>query len=334
MFRLLAASPDGALAVQRTTAPAVPGIVAPPLGAELVTAWGSIVPAAPAASAAEEASAQPGACIHRRSIAHGEVQVMRAEDGTYYVVKRQRVFVAPVSVEVTPSPATTEHRALLTLNRLMQTQRVAPVFCELLPACAGGSGDDDGTLSVTMRAYVTDLADWVRGDGRDPVRTCRDKSLFDAPADPAEGWVLTRCAGHALATSPYPSDVRLFNDTLRVAVLQVLVGLAQAQRHCLFSHNDLHAGNVMFEFSARGVSRLLVTGAGAFLLPKRAARARIIDFQHATFDVYDDSDTLAGRVCGARDDVHNGLTLVYDVWRLCTNLVLEILRPYHGKKGG
>jgi hypothetical protein len=253
---------------------------------------------------------------------HGEV-IFFKRDGAFYVMKRQRIDAPVVDEDTTPGPATCEVRALETINRLMVSRRVAPVFCEQ----AFPTETANGVVSITMTAYITDLADWIRGDGRDPTRTCVAKSPFHAAADPAEPWLYTRYAGHHLATSPFPSDKRLFNDILRATLLQVLVGLTQAQRHCLFTHNDLHAGNVMFEHCPRGISRLLVTGAGTVFLPRRSPNIRIIDFQHASFDEYD-GDTLRGHVSGGRDDVHNSFSLVYDVWRLCSNLVLEIARPY------
>ena len=78
------------------------------------------------------------------------------------------------------------------------------------------------------------------------------------------------------------------------------------------------------------MSRLFVTGVGAFVLPKRTAKVRIIDFQHASFDVYDADGECTGRVVGCRDDVHNSFALVYDVWRFCSHLALEVLRPHQG----
>jgi hypothetical protein len=319
MYRVVSASETGDIAVWRTPAPDT-GVALPP-GAMQVTPYGTVrVPDAPPASPLEQLPV-PKNC-QRRKIMHGEVLFFK-RDGTYYVVKRQRINAPTVDEDTTPGPALCEVRALETINRLMVSRRVAPVFCEqAFPTETAG-----GVVSITMAAYITDLSDWIRGDGRDPTRTCVARSPFNAAADAAEPWLYTRYAGHHLATSSFPSDRRLFNDILRATLLQVLVGLAQAQRHCLFTHNDLHAGNVMFEHSPRGISRLLVTGAGTFLLPKRSPNTRIIDFQHASFDEYD-GDLLRGRVSGGRDDVHNGFSLVYDVWRLCSNLVLEIVRPY------
>lgn len=327
MYRVVEASAAGDVVLWRTPAAAAAGTPAPP--AAVLTPWGekTEAPATPE-------SAPGGACtlgtstadsfcaaleftvLSRRKIVNGDVLFVKTPDGEYLVVKHQRPAPCSVNEVATPGPAVCEMRALHVLNRLMSRRRVAPVFCELWRR---------GCLAshAVMRAYVTDLSDWLRGDGRDPGRACRGRPSYPAPADQSDAWLYTRCAGHSLAVSEFPSDRKLFNDVLRTTMLQVFLGLAQAQRHALFTHNDLHGGNVMFEHVSAGVSRLFVTGAGSFLLPRRAARARVIDFQHACF--YDGDE----RVAGARDDVHNAFALAYDVWRLCSNVLWQLLRPHY-----
>jgi hypothetical protein len=262
-----------------------------------------------------------------RPIATGEILYVRNSE-RYYVAKNQRIERPEVCFDATPGPCATELRALLALRHLMTVKRVAPVFCTLInhEVFTGKSL----MLSTLMNAHVADVYDWVRGDGRDPTRACPHKPPLPGAADPSAPWILTRCAGHQLASSPHAEDRRLFSDILRAVVLQVLVGLAQGQRHCLFTHNDLHAGNVMFAAPPAGpVSRLFVTGCGTFLLPRRSPAVRIIDFQHACFDLYSSGGECVGRTAGYCEDVHNAYALVYDAWRFASHLTLELLRPYY-----
>jgi len=341
MYRVVAASPAGDVTLWRTNAPAVEGAPSPcgalvtPLTLEPAPALEAPPPlrlpvdsASPTETVEAFCEARGLALKGRRKILNGEilfVHLRRVEEGTqpeYLVVKRQKLVPSLAGVAAAPGPAVCELCALVALNHLMAASRLLPVFCELRERVVRSD-----SISVVMCAYIADLAEWIRGDGRDPSRTCKMRPQIAMAANAAEPWVLTRCAGHQLATSEFALDRALFNETLRAALLQVFLGLAQAQRHCLFTHNDLHCGNVMFEHCPRSLSRLVVCGAGAFLLPRRSARVRIIDFQHADFDHRNGDDALA-RVSGGRDDVHNGFSLVYDVWRLCSNLLFELLRQY------
>jgi hypothetical protein len=325
MFKVVSASPDGDVVLWRTQTQAPTSALAPT--APVLNAWGKLDEPKLRRRAWQtevNESTPDTLCeslgfhiVQRRPIQNGEILfVKKGKPSKYLVLKYQQPADHAVDATATPGPSVCEIKALLVLHRLMAQRRVAPVFCELWNPSVP-------TVHAVMRAYVTDLSDWVRGNGRDPGRTCRAKPAYPAPADPSEMWIYTRCAGNALARSPYPSDVKLFNTILRQTLLQVLVGFAQAQRHCLMTHNDLHCGNVMFDHCASGVSRLFVTGAGCFLLPKRAARVRVIDFQHACFM---DGNV---RVAGIKDDVHNAFSLTYDVWRFCSSLMWEVLRPYY-----
>jgi hypothetical protein len=47
-------------------------------------------------------------------------------------------------------------------------------------------------------------------------------------------------------------------------------------------------------------------------------------------DLRGSDDVLRGAVAGCGDDVHNAFALVYDVWRLFSTLLLEVLRPHLG----
>lgn len=348
MYRVVAATPEGGVTLWRTPGRAVEG--APPPPGALLTPWGrrgaspppARPPAAPLAEPAEELlppaeeyCARMGMQLEkRRKIMQGDVLFVK-QGGTHLVVKRQTARAPVVSVAATPGPASCELQALAELNRLMATRRLAPVFCELAgrPAACGGAGAEDESDSPpahpVMRRYVTDLADWASC----PTPAAPAHGL---PADPGDVCLYTSGAGLRLATSAHASDRRLFNNVLREALLQVFLGLAQAARHALFSHNDLHAANVMFEHSPAGLSRLVVSGCGCFLLPRRAARVRIIDFQHACFTRgrgppgENGSGGEPPRVCGGRADVHNSFALVYDVWRLCSNLLLEVLKNSRG----
>jgi hypothetical protein len=326
MYKVVGSTAGGEYTVWRTPVPAATSTATlpPPQGAKTLTPWGwALQPAAPADPAPQLATGDDGlpegaVSVARRKIAGGEIIIAKM-DLRYVVVKNQALGTPVVNQLLTPTPAFCERQALTTLNRLMQSHRLAPAFCELAP------GATPGGLPL-MCAYVTDLGDWLRGNGRDPERRCPHKPDYPAAAVSAETWIYTRCAGHQLANSAFPSDRKLFNSILRDAIFQVLLALAQAQRHVLFTHNDLHSGNVMFEHNGGGVSRLLVTGCGTFLLPKRSARIRLIDFQHAVFDVYDEAGRCTGRVASSKEDVHNAHALAYDVWRFCSNLVMEALR--------
>jgi len=222
MYALLAAADDGTTTLWRTPADAVSG--APiPYGSVLLP-WGrpskvralpvpptrvTMEPSPPLSSADEFCAAEGYVLLSRRAIPAGDVLFVRRND-RHYVVKRQQISPPVVSFSATPCPAACEMRAIEELNALMAARRVAPVFCERLASHHG---------YPVMRRYVTDLADWARGDGK--TKACAGVPTFAMAADRADAWLYTRCAGMHLATSRFPSDRRLFNDILRATLLQV-----------------------------------------------------------------------------------------------------------------
>ena len=245
------------------------------------------------------------------------------------VVKLQSVPAPDACFDTTPGPCATELRALVALAVMMRERSVAPVFCELWGREVAHVAQAR-MLSTSMCGYACDLAAWIRGSGSSEVthRRCTHQPNFTCGADPFAAWVYSACAGHALITSKYATDRKLFNLIMRATIFHVLLGLAQAQRHCLFTHNDMHAGNVLFDTRSLKKARMLLTGAGAFLIPPTVPSVRIIDFQHAAFDVYDSNGAQTGRTSGYKADVFNAFSLSYDSWRFCSFVTLELLRPY------
>jgi len=326
MYTIIEARASG-VAMWRTPAPAVN---APPVQGRLVDNLGEV--AAP--SAARELpeadvdvdalirSATPPFCqslelfcrerrlalLSRQAVAGGVLLLVQGQ--RRLVIKQQAVQKFNIPHAITPGPGRTELRALVALRRLMDERRVAPLFCRLVSYEVIQTSDL--TLSLALDAYAVDVCSWLR----------------PSPNDALPDKVFIKHAGHRLASSAAPGDALLFNSILRATVFQTLLGLAQAQRHCLFTHNDLWSGNVMFEVPSVRTKRLFVTGCGAFLMPRNSPRVRVIDFQHACFDAYDEEGALAGRVVGYRDDVHNAFSLTYDVWRFSEYLLLELLQPF------
>jgi len=163
----------------------------------------------------------------------------------------------------------------------------------------------------------TSLLDWLM------CQKCAAKPNINVSADPGDAWTITSGGGRALALSSHASDVRLFNAILRAIVFQVLLGLAVAQRHLRFSHNDLHIGNVMLSGEMVSGVKKLVTGFGTFALPNKCPTIRIIDFQHAAFDLMRSDGSFERRVRGYPTAWSNERGLLYDTWRFCSHLLLE-----------
>lgn len=247
-------------------------------------------------------------------------------NGLRYVMKQQQIDAVDVDFVVTPGPAAAELRALMHLDVYAREGRLGPFFCELVDHSIffGGSTVQ---LNTTMRALSSDLINWLRGNVKDKFPVCKERPPMHIQADPFHPWVYSTFAGYTLATSAFKPDRELFNLILRGTLLQVFIGLAQAQRNLLFSHNDLHGGNVLFDLTPLKLSRLVCTGAGTFLIPKNVAGVRMIDFQHAAFDTYNADGDCSGRVTGNKDDAHNHFSLSYDVYRLCEYLVVWLLKP-------
>lgn len=261
-----------------------------------------------------------------RSIRDGTVFAHDPANGLRYVMKQQLIEPPEVDFVVTPGPAAAELQALLHLDIYTREGRLGPFFCELVDHSIFFGGNTV-ELNTTMRALSGDLITWLRGDLKDKFPVCKERPPMQIQADPFAPWVYSTFAGYTLGTSAFKPDRELFNLILRATLLQVFVGLAQAQRNLLFTHNDLHGGNVLFDLTPLRKSRLVCTGAGTFMIPKNVAGVRLIDFQHAAFDTYNAAGECSGRVIGNKDDCHNQFSLSYDVFRLCEYVLLWLLRP-------
>ena len=163
----------------------------------------------------------------------------------------------------------------------------------------------------------TSLLDWLM------CHKCAAKPNINVSADPGDAWTISSGGGRALALSSHASDVRLFNAILRAVIFQVFLGLAVAQRHLRFSHNDLHIGNVMLSGELVSGVKKLVTGFGTFALPNKCPTIRIIDFQHSAFDLVRSDGSFERRVRGYPTAWANERGLLYDTWRFSSHLLLE-----------
>lgn len=196
-----------------------------------------------------------------------------------------------------------EFRVLYELAVLMAHKKLPPVFAELLDC-----------HECIMPRYKTDLDQWVRAPGYRPLFPSRPSSAGDE-------WTTMPGSGWQLAGSAHATDRAIFANTLRGVLLQVLVGLDQAQRLCAFSHNDLHGGNVMMHPCGR--SRMFLTAAGPFVLSAGVPEARVIDMQHG--GLRPPHPPGEAYRLGYAQDIYNAMTLRYDVWRLASFLVLTTL---------
>lgn len=268
-----------------------------------------------------------------RNIATGSILwVHEPKTGTRYVIKHQKVDAVDIDFVVTPGPCAAELRALLHFRSLMAASKIIPAFCDLTDHSTF-YGPQGIQLSTTMKALTIDMIQWLVGSLERPSSRCLEKPHINMSADYNSSWVYCPSAGVALAMSSHVTDVKLFNDILRGSLLQVFIGLAQAQRNLLFVHCDLHAANVMFDASQLGKTRMFCMGAGAFLLPKHVPGAKIIDFQHAAFDDYDSRGVCIGRVVGSggepnepKNGPFNSFNLSYDTQRLC-GFIASLLKP-------
>lgn len=230
------------------------------------------------------------------------------------VIKQQLLPRAVVDFDVTPNQSSAELLALFQLNFLMAHKGIAPLFCELKAYSAFHNVPTrQFFLSTSMPRYAVDMLHWLHRD-------CPGWPTFSVSTDPTAPCVYTQGAGYKLACSEHKSDHATFNAIIRAVLLQVIIALAQAQRYVGFTHNDLHAQNVMLDVTNMLATRVLVTAMGTFVLPHATPGVRIIDFQHSAFDRYSSRWEFVGRVHGVPMSVHNGMSMQYDVWRFCTNL--------------
>ena len=237
-----------------------------------------------------------------------------------FVIKQQTIGNPQVNYKLTPTQSCAELTALLQLGFLMTVKHIGPFFCELIEHEAFFDLEKHSHfLSTTMPRYECDILSWM------DVK-CPQRPTFSSSADPLASWIYTQGAGLVLATSKHDADVRLFNFILRGILLQICIGLAQAQRYCAFTHNDLHAGNVLFDVSKLKQTHLLVTGVGNWIIPQCVPSIRIIDFQMSSFDRYNSKNEFVGRSSGLKQSVHNGMSMTYDFWRFCSSTALAGLR--------
>jgi hypothetical protein len=120
--------------------------------------------------------------------------------------------------------------------------------------------------------------------------------------------------------------VKFANRTLKAMVMQVCIGLSQAQAYMRLSHNDLHAENVMISIQDITKTRVYRTGFGEFVVPPSIPTAVIIDMQLASCDILDGAGVYRGRMQGYQDSYLNGDGAWYDLYRLSSNLMLDSLR--------
>lgn len=246
-----------------------------------------------------------------------------------FVIKHQTIAKVDVDFEITPGPAAAELRALMHMCVFMKRNMIGPFFCELVNHEIFFNVDGLH-LSTTLNAYTIDFTRWIKGDEKNKV--CASKppnytiaTTFESP------WLYTPCGGLSILCSNHRADVSLFNMILRGVLLQVCMALSQAQRTCLFSHNDMHSANIMFDTEMLGKKRLFVTCSGTFILPKEVPGIRIIDLQHTAMDTYNSNFQCNGKIAGYKDDIFNQFSLSYDIHRFCEYLVLELLRDKFGK---
>ena len=240
-----------------------------------------------------------------------------------FIIKHQQLAPPEVSYDATPGPALTELRAVSHLNFWMAKDVIAPLFAELTDYEVFTTPAGGVNLSLSLACYGCDLTRWMRpGECR-----ARPPSAALTGAETAASWTVSPGAGAVLATSSVSSDRQLFADILTGVLLQTFLALMQAQRCFLFTHNDLHAANVLFDASTLKQSRLYATGAGVFFMQRGIPQIRVIDFQHAVFDVRDERGAKHGHVIASRNDVFNAFAMCYDVRRLCEYITRALLVP-------
>jgi hypothetical protein len=256
----------------------------------------------------------------KKKITGGSLVFVTDQAGRKMVLKNQRIDApeAVAMLDVAPGAWCTELQALISLRFLMSVKGVAPLFCELLHNETYRDGQRNLLYSsMRLARYDTSLLDWLM------CQKCAAKPNINVSADPGDGWTISAGGGRALALSSHASDVRLFNAILRAVIFQVFLGLAAAQRHLRFSHNDLHIGNVMLSSELVSGVKKFVTGFGTFSLPNKCPTTRIIDFQHSAFDLVRSDGTFERRVRGYPTAWANERGLLYDTWRFCSHLLLE-----------
>jgi len=255
----------------------------------------------------------------KRKIAGGVLLFVRSRNGARLVIKNQKIDVSARDfLMITPGQWGTELLAMVTMRALMAIKGTAPIFCEMLHNEMFLDARV-GALQSSMRLsrYDANLMDWL------VQPQCFSKPPVNVSADAGDLWTFSAGGGRALALSSHPSDVRLFNAILRAIVFQVFLGLAQAQRHVRYCHNDLHTANVMLTTTMLQGSKKIITGFGTFVLPNNCPTVRIIDFQHSSFDVVSSTGEFVRRARGFQTSWSNERGFLYDTWRFSSHLLLE-----------
>lgn len=255
----------------------------------------------------------------KKKITGGTLLFVTDQSNKRMVIKNQRIDLPSTDIlDIAPGAWCTELQALVSLRFLMSVKGVPPLFCELLHN-ETYRDSQRGVMYSSMRLarYETSLLDWLM------CSKCPTKPAVNVSADPGDAWTLSSGGGRALALSSHASDVRLFNAILRAVIFQVFLAIATAQRHLRFSHNDLHIGNVMIGGDLVDGVKKFVSGFGTFTLQNKCPTVRIIDFQHAAFDLIRSDGTFERRVRGYPTSWSNERGLLYDTWRFASHLLLE-----------
>ena len=241
----------------------------------------------------------------------------------FIVVKKQRVAPPDICYDTTPSVVATEIYALLHLNMLMKLKDAAILFPRRMwhhgVLFMEDEADDKAGMHFvfSMEFCGISVFDWML------TRACKARPNVPVAAENESPWLTSAGAGRFLATSPFATDVVLFNGILKALLLQVTIALAQSQKYFCFCHNDLHMGNVLFK--PGGFERkMYVTGFGSFLV--RQPAIALIDFQHSCMHRLDSNGHLIGMLAGVKTSVENSFSLSYDLWRFCSMLTLCGLR--------
>lgn len=114
------------------------------------------------------------------------------------------------------------------------------------------------------------------------------------------------------------------SEFLRIIILQVMQGLATAQEHLLFFHNDLHSANIMLSF-VDDVFYTYKADGKYFRIPTHGMNWKIIDFGFGTSDLlYGRGDTRA--MVTALSEEHVSHPEVLDMARI----LKSIRKRFHG----
>ena len=247
-------------------------------------------------------------------------------DGTTCVIKCQLMDYVGLRPEIVYGRACTEMRCMYQLKMLIQTKRIGPFFsCIYDHGVFTNISEGRVILAVHMNENCCSLKAWLR----QPDDAAKAEAVTHYSSDFSEDSTALNfcaCAGHEMLVSPNKNAVAFANGVLKSMFLQVCLGLAQAQAYMRFSHNDLHAENVMLSMPDITKQRVYRSGFGEFVVQKNLPTAVIIDTQLSSCDMLDGSGKYQGRIQGYPDSYLNGDGIWYDLFRLSSNLLLDSLR--------